>query len=126
MSARKRPSEREAVWQRLWAIVQDDSDLVGTLLDARKSFRELGVEVIWDKFERRLLRRLNDCGSSRVEYGKLSQALEREIEELRTWLVLNVYRAQLPAAEVAPALVVCCLAGTFRSTSLCSDLIMMY
>lgn len=126
MSARRRPADPEAIWQRLCAIVQDDGDLVGTLLDARKSFRELGVEAIWDKFARRLLRRLDGCGLSRVEYGKLSHALEREIEELRTCLVLNVYRAQLPAAEVAPDLVVRRVAGTVRFASLCSNLIMMY
>lgn len=125
MSARKRPADPEAIWQRLWAIVQDDGDLVGTLLDAQKSFRELGVEVIWDKFERRLLRRLDGCGLSRVECGELSHALEREIEELPTWLVLNVYRARLPA-DVAPDLVVRCVTGTVRFASLCSNLITMY
>lgn len=106
MSARKQPADPHTVWQRLWTIVQDDSKLIDTLLDARKSFRELGVELIWDEFERRLLRRLGDCGLSRLEYGELSQALEQKIEELRTWLVLNVYRGRSPAAKVAPALVV--------------------
>lgn len=122
MSGRKKQADPHTVWQRLWAIVQADTDLVDTLLeahtdlvdtllDARKSFRELGVEVVWNKFERRLLRRLDDLGLKHIKRGNLSQAFGREVEELRTWLVLNVYGDKSPAAEVAPALVVRRVAG---------------
>lgn len=107
MSASEEPLDPKQVWRRLYALVKTDTDLVDTIDDALKTFRELGVEATWYRFERRLLKRLEGCSRKHVENAEVLQELASEIEWLRTSLVMNVYQNRLPAKQSADDLSVC-------------------
>lgn len=94
MSASEERLDPKQVSQRLYAIANADPDLVNTLTAARKSFKKLHVESMWNRFEHRLLKRLDHFGIDRLEtegeIAGVSHALAGRIEELRTSLISEV------------------------------------
>lgn len=118
MPACETPRDPRVVWQQLCAIFEGDSEIIDKFDHAHDTFKELGIEAAWNGFERRLLKGLHHFDLDRIESDGTLHALAVQVEELRTWAVLQVKEDPSHASEIAKDVVVRPALPTFSLSSL--------